>query len=132
MPRRRAAADSSSKDDLSRMHEQVAALPQVMGFGHIACKGTLGLGGVVRRRILILYVSTAFVRACGSNSSRIFQRICSVYFFESRFLVFRKIPEKSPAESPQCPEQANVGNLQRNPQVSSTGNPKNANLSCLR
>ena len=79
MPRRRAAADSS-KDDLSRMHEQGAALPQVMGFGHIACKGTLGLGGVVRRRILVLYVSAAFVRACGSNISRIFQRICSVFF----------------------------------------------------
>ena len=97
--------------------------PQVLRIGRSTYKGTFGMGGVVQRRIRILYASADSMRPCGSRTQRIFQRIFSGFFLKA-FLVFIKIPEKSPAKSPQCPEQANSGNLQRNPRVSSTGNPR--------
>ena len=83
-----------------------------------------------RRRILVSCVSADFVRPCGSDISRIFQRIFSGFFLKA-FLVFIKIPGKSPAESPQCPERANVGSLPRNPRLSSTANPLRARIGAV-
>ena len=86
-------------------------------------QGNLGFFlGWWRRRILVSCASADFVRPCGSDISRMFQRISSGFFLKA-FLVFTKIPGKSPAESPQCPERANVGSLPRNPRLSSTANP---------
>ena len=86
-------------------------------------QGNLGFSlGWWRRRILVSCASADFVRPCGSDLSRIFQRISSGFFLKA-FLVFIKIPGKSPAESPQCPERANIGSLPRNPRLSSTANP---------
>ena len=51
-----------------------------------------------RRRILVSCASADFVRPCGSDISRIFQRIFSGFFLKA-FLVFIKIPE-NPRQNP--------------------------------
>ena len=87
-------------------------------------QGNLGFSlGWWRRRILVSCASADFVRPCGSDISRIFQRISSGFFLKA-FLVFEKIPGKSPAESPQCPERTNVGSLP-------SKSPMGPNLGCL-
>ena len=73
---------------------------------------------LARQRILYAHA----VLTC-RGFSRFFWRI----FLKGVFSLYRN-PGQSPAESPQCPERANVGSLPRNPRLSSTANPLRARL----